>query len=168
MFMRPGSGCIISFIAKLLGNERLYLANDLNIDACLATQVTANVNNVAIEVVHTSFFEGMERLHGKVDLLVFNPPYVPSEEEELNREDLYAAWAGGVDGREVIDQLLPVVNPLLSIGGCFYMMVILENKPKEIQTIMEGFGFRSEGVILKRRAFNELLHVLKFVKVREA
>lgn len=35
---------------------------------------------------------------------------MPTDEDELHRDDLYAAWAGGVDGREVIDQLLPKVN----------------------------------------------------------
>lgn len=29
---------------------------------------------VSVEVIHTSFYGGMERLQGKVDLLVFNPP----------------------------------------------------------------------------------------------
>jgi len=161
----PGSGCVITFLAQLLGPDRLYLAHDINFDACVATTVTAKVNTVKVEVIHTRFTEGVERLHGKVDLLVFNPPYVPTDEEELGREDLYAAWAGGKDGREVIDQLLPQLYPLLSVGGCFYLMVIEENKPKELQRIMESLGFKSDGIILKRRAHNELLHVLKFIKL---
>jgi hypothetical protein len=33
--------------------------------------------------------------------------YVPTEEDELGHDDIYAAWAGGEDGRQVLDNLLP-------------------------------------------------------------
>lgn len=42
----PGSGCIITFLAKLLGPDRMYFANDINFAACLATQLTSQVNQV--------------------------------------------------------------------------------------------------------------------------
>ena len=35
--------------------------------------------------------------------------YVPTEADELGRTDIVAAYAGGMDGREVIDQFLPLV-----------------------------------------------------------
>ena len=43
----------------------------------------------------------------KIDVLVFNPPYVPSEKEELGRDDLYAAWAGGDTGVDTLEVLIP-------------------------------------------------------------
>ena len=51
----------------------------------------------------------LTRLAGQVDVLLFNPPYVPSDESEMQGRDLSRAWAGGVDGRQVLDQLLPNV-----------------------------------------------------------
>lgn len=60
---------------------------------------------------------------------------------------LSASWAGGKNGREVwrvykrlltlyillhmqvIDLLLPQVEPLLSVGGCFYLLTVKENNP---------------------------------------
>jgi len=155
------------FLASLsIGSNCAYFATDINFKACLATRKTAQVNGVHVNVIHTSLVDAVAKgLAGKVDFLVFNPPYVPTEEDELGRDDLYCAWAGGLDGRVVIDQLLPQVHGLLSEGGCFYLQVIIENRPKQIASLMEQkFGLKYEGVVLQRRAQNELLHVLKFSK----
>jgi methylase of polypeptide subunit release factors len=50
------------------------------------------------------------RLSGSVDVLVFNPPYVPTPAADVGASrGLAAAWAGGVDGRQVTDRLLPIL-----------------------------------------------------------
>lgn len=50
------------------------------------------------------------RIDGTVDLLLFNPPYVPTPEEEITRGGIAAAWAGGERGRVVIDRVMPQVR----------------------------------------------------------
>lgn len=50
------------------------------------------------------------RLQRKIDLLIFNPPYVPTIGEEVygaqSMANIAGAWAGGTDGMQVTDVLL--------------------------------------------------------------
>lgn len=65
----------------------------------------------------------LPRLSRGIDLLVFNPPYVPTFDSEAseaqNDRDISGAWAGGADGMQVTDMLLDQlgVSPLMFIGG---------------------------------------------------
>ena len=56
-----------------------------------------------LDTINTKFLNGFKC---DIDISVFNPPYVPTPSEECNANDIRASWAGGVDGREVIDELL--------------------------------------------------------------
>ncbi|KAL9649815.1 hypothetical protein ABK040_009628 [Willaertia magna] len=119
------------------------------------------------DVVQCSFHSAFKnRLKNKIDVLIFNPPYVPSEEEEVGHEDIRAAYAGGEDGRKVIDVFLPMVKEILSEKGVFYFVVIEENKPEEIIEILsrEEYGSFIGSVVLKKRILGEYLYILKFVR----
>lgn len=113
-----------------------------------------------------SCFEG--RMAGKVDVLVFNPPYVVTEPEELRRavreRDLAAAWAGGTDGTEVLDRLIPRLPALLSPRGVFYLVAIAENKPTAISRRLLALGFVPK-IVLTTVAAQEKLLVIRFTRV---
>jgi hypothetical protein len=49
-----------------------------------------------------------------------------------------ASYAGGIDGREVIDSFLPQIPIFLSEKGVCYLVLVRENKPKEIQQILSS------------------------------
>ena len=120
------------------------------------------------------------RMQGAVDILVFNPPYVPTPNEEVARQGIAAAWAGGDRGRVVVDRLLPMVPQVLAPGGVFYLVSVPENQPHgawrvlmqcvlarvtsaEIARLLGDCGLEGCCVCTKR-ADEELLSVWRFVK----
>ncbi len=68
-------------------------------------------NQLTIECVKTDLLTTLKnRDFGEIDVLLFNPPYVPSEHTDISTKlvtGIDAAWAGGKRGREVLDRLLP-------------------------------------------------------------
>lgn len=160
-----GSGCVITYLGQLLQSLGHFnfalMATDINPHALRCTKQTAKVNEVPVEAVRCSLLSGLiAQLSGRVDVLLFNPPYVPTPDEEVRGCDIEASWAGGEDGRRVIDQVLPMIKGLLSPRGCLYMILVKENKPNEIAEICAENGLTTE-IVVMRRAKNEGLMVMK-------
>jgi len=162
MEIGSGSGCVITHLGSLLPHAAL-LAGDINRAAATTTLAMAVANGRRVDAVHMDLLTGLRP--GSVDVLIFNPPYVPTSEEELAEAiaatDISAAWAGGTRGRRVLDRLLPTLGDALSARGLFYLLGVAENEPQEIATLLrEQHGMRSE-VIAERRAQNERLFVMR-------
>lgn len=94
-----------------------------------------------------------------VDVLLFNPPYVPSESvpvpssassspEVLDRHKVFErdsnclalATDGGVDGMEVTNQLLEQIPEILSARGVAYVLLCAQNRPNEVKQRIRGWG----------------------------
>nr|XP_021525121.1 hemK methyltransferase family member 2 [Aotus nancymaae] len=81
-----GSGVVSAFLASVIGPQALYMCTDINPEAAACTLETARCNGVHIQPVITDLVKGLlPRLKEKVDLLVFNPPYVVTPPEEVKR-----------------------------------------------------------------------------------
>ncbi|XP_014391515.1 PREDICTED: hemK methyltransferase family member 2 [Myotis brandtii] len=177
----------------MIGPQALYMCTDINPKAAACTLETARCNRVHVHPVITDLVKGLlPRLKEKVDLLVFNPPYVvtPPEEDIMRQwvqekkeimkirnlevisgrhnipvgsHGIEAAWAGGRNGREVMDRFFPLVPDLLSPRGLFYLVTIKENNPEDILETMKVRGLQGT-IALSRRAGQEILSVLRFTK----
>ncbi|CAL5355609.1 unnamed protein product [Camellia sinensis] len=98
---------------------------------------------------------------GLVDVMVVNPPYVPTPEDVVGREGIASAWAGGENGWSVIDKILPIADKLLSDRGWLYMVTLTANNPSEICLQMREKGYASR-IVVQRSTEEESLHVIKF------
>lgn len=126
------------------------------------TQAALEAHGVHADVIATDIVSGLEkRLAGMVDVVVVNPPYVPTPEEEIGCKGIASSWAGGLNGRQVIDRILPAVQELLSEKGWLYMIALEDNDPLDICHLMNEKGYASR-VLLKRCTEEESLYVLKF------
>ena len=159
-----GSGVVSTFAAKMLGSETFYLCTDINEKAVDITRRTANQNSVLLNPILMNLAGALlQRLQSSVDLLLFNPPYVVTPPEEVGSTGIEASWAGGIDGREVINRFLHQVPNLLSDVGVFYLVVIKENKPEDIGLILSACNL-SMKTVLSRRSGPEYLSVLRFTR----
>jgi release factor glutamine methyltransferase len=131
-----GTGYVLASLALALkkdcGATPRLLATDVNPRAAAATISTLAAHGLGslADVVVTDLVQCLQpRMNGLIDLLVFNPPYVSTPDEEVARGGLAAAWAGGNRGRVVIDRLLPLLPALLSSRGEVLMICLQENQP---------------------------------------
>ncbi|CAK9136976.1 unnamed protein product [Ilex paraguariensis] len=160
-----GSGYIITSLALILGQEAngaYYMATDINPHAVKVTRETLDAHGVDAELITTDIASGLaRRLAGLVDVIVVNPPYVPTPEEEVGRGGIASAWAGGENGRSVIDKILPIADILLSDKGWLYMVTLTANSPSDICRQMRQKGYASR-IVLQRSTEEESLHIVKF------
>jgi methylase of polypeptide subunit release factors len=93
-----------------------YIATDVNPAAVASTERTAAENGVdGVRAIRSDLVTAVaDDIAGRVDVLLFNPPYVVTPSSEVGTADIAAAWAGGTNGREVTDRLLPLVPTLLT------------------------------------------------------
>ncbi|KAL8101469.1 uncharacterized protein LOC141684266 isoform X2 [Apium graveolens] len=160
-----GSGYVITSLALILGHVEggaYYMATDINPYAIQVTSETLEAHGVYAELIRTDIASGLEgRLGGSVDVIVCNPPYVPTPEDEVGRDGIASSWAGGENGRRVIDKILPIADNLLSDKGWLYMVLLTENNPSEVCLQMREKGYASR-IVVQRSTEEETLHIVKF------
>ncbi|ELA42240.1 uncharacterized protein VICG_00639 [Vittaforma corneae ATCC 50505] len=98
--------------------------------------------------IRTDLLRGINQ--DKIDVVVFNPPYVPDFDCPI--------VGGGVNGREVIDRF---VNEIAV--NVFYLLVIEANKPLEILENIRGKGYEVD-VLKVRKIVGETLIILRAAK----
>ncbi|XP_062548947.1 uncharacterized protein LOC134213686 [Armigeres subalbatus] len=167
----PGSGIIVTALSKAFGNCVSYcIGVDINPRACRVTKRTGQLNDCQVEVINMDLLGGLR--DGCVDLLVFNPPYVPTADAdscelegrigEFSAEghNLVKSWAGGFDGMVVTKRVLKDLDRILSKDGVFYLLLLKENRPLKVIDFLKIEGFIGK-IIKERKIRGEHLFVLK-------
>ena len=109
----------------------------------------ANENSKKLELHHRSKFKTIDLNNinvGKYDLIVSNPPYIPSKDiknlskDIINYEPL-SALDGGSDGLDLIKKVIYKSNCLLKVNGIL-ALEIGTNQYKKVSKILKHYKFR--------------------------
>jgi release factor glutamine methyltransferase len=107
-----GSG-IIALTAAEEGADATAI--DISRRAVLTVRLNALRNRQTVRACRGRLFEPVAG--ERFDCIVSNPPYVPSDSEELPRRGASRAWAAGRDGRVVLDEICREAPNHLVPGG---------------------------------------------------
>lgn len=162
-----GSGIVITALAMALKThcQPYHLAIDINVDACKITRKTAMQNLVEIDTVQMDLLTCI-RNDCVFDVVVFNPPYVVTNDDEIsNRQILSKTWAGGTNGRTVMARVFPKIPRILSDTGTFYLLVIKENDPEHILRTFIDLNMMGS-IVAERKIRGEHLYILRFKRIK--
>lgn len=142
-----GSG----LIAAEIGRIARVVATDINPHAV----ISARRNGV--DVVRTDLFLG---IRGPFDLVLFNPPYLPTQPEERTDDWLEHALDGGVSGRAVIERFARHVGDILVPDGRILLLISSLTGFMEVRDLFYCHGFSAE-IAIQQVIEGEVLYVLR-------
>ena len=156
-----GSGAIAIAVYKELEKNRRKVsvtASDISAEALELAKENALENNADIAFVQSDLFS---RIRGRYNIIVSNPPYIPTKEiESLQREvrdfEPRGALDGGEDGLDFYRRIAENATKYLSRGG----MLIMEVGLGEAEEVVKLFKYCDYAMILK-----DLQGVDRFVKI---
>jgi release factor glutamine methyltransferase len=146
-----GSGYIAH---RLAGKVSLIVATDINPHACRVA------SSHGVGVARADLTAG---IRGRFDLVLFNPPYLPTKPGERIDDWLEKALDGGESGREVIARLVSDLPRVLAPGGRVLLVVSELTGAGEVLDLFTGAGFAAE-ITRRTRIEGEDLMVVKGVR----
>ena len=135
-----GSGIVAMYASKLTDD---ITVTDINFDACLLAE--KNFKDIGIENIEILFGNLFEPVKNrKFDVILFNTPYLPTEDDEVLDDTINYAFDGGLNGRKVIDLFLNEVGDHLNDGGIVQMIQSSLSGNEETLEKLDHLGFIAE------------------------
>ncbi|WP_435194198.1 HemK2/MTQ2 family protein methyltransferase [Natronomonas sp. EA1] len=141
-----GSGWVAQRVAET-GAE--VVASDVNPHAC------EQARERGVPVVRADLTEPFRT--GSFDWVLFNPPYLPLDEEAFRDDWMEVALTGGETGREVIEPFLEGVGRVLAPGGSVLMLVSSLTDIEEVASYADDQGLAAETVTEESHPFERLV-----------
>ncbi len=133
-----GSGAIAITIAK--NSQAKVTAVDISEDALKVAKENAKNNNVQVKFVESNLFDAFRRFT-KFDVIVSNPPYIPSKvidnlEDEVKKFDPIIALDGGADGLDFYKKIIDEAPKRLTRNGKIYFEVGI-NQALDVKKLLQ-------------------------------
>jgi release factor glutamine methyltransferase len=145
-----GTGC--GFLG-ILAAKKAYevVAVDFNPYAIRCAKKNSELNSVRFKMffVQASLFTALNP-YATFDLILFNAPYLPSEKGE-DTSWIGRAWAGGVNGREVVDRFIVEAPEHLKPQG---RVLLMQSTLTGVERTL--WGFSAQGLLASVKAKHKL------------
>ncbi|PIT84034.1 hypothetical protein COU37_05245 [Candidatus Micrarchaeota archaeon CG10_big_fil_rev_8_21_14_0_10_45_29] len=151
-----GSGFVCISLAKIKPGAKV-IACDINKAAVAACKKNAKTNGVRIGVFESDLFSSIEKGE-KFDFILFNPPYLPTEEKEKVKGNLNFAFDGGKSGLEAVFRFLEEAGKYLKKGGKILLVASDAANLKKLRSKIKKCKF-SYKIIGKESFFFERIYV---------
>ncbi|MDR0910981.1 MAG: methyltransferase [Methanobrevibacter sp.] len=156
-----GTGTGIIAIAAS-NKAKSIIATDINFNALEIAEKNIKKNNIGnIDLKFGNLFEPVEG--EKFDLILFNTPYLPTDEDDILEGDINFAFDGGLNGRNVIDEFLNNVKDYLNETGKVQLIQSsLSNVEKTLKRLLD-LGFIAEITAKEHIFFEDILLISGFL-----
>ncbi len=139
-----GSGCIILSVAKAV-EEGIFVGLDISDQALSLARENAKLNALEHKVYFARSDGCGEFDPGSVDILVSNPPYIPSAvvdrlDTRIRDHEPRLALDGGSDGLDLYRNLIFDAVMVVKPGGSVFFE-IGDDQGAQVSTLLDEFGF---------------------------
>jgi len=148
-----GSGILAAYCARR-GSE--VTASDVNVDVVQDLRLTATRLRISMRLVVSDLFSKIDE---RFDIVVFNPPYLPSARAEDRTTD------GGKHGTRIIKNFLKLLGQHLTENGFAMLLVSSLNHPEDLARDYPGLLFEA---IRQRLLFFESIYVMRVEQKKPA
>lgn len=137
-----GSGCILLSLLHY-SNDCEGTGVDISKEALRVAALNAELLGIKADFLKSDLYE---KVTGKFDLLVSNPPYIerkviPTLMEEVREYDPYIALDGGEDGLDFYRRIIGGAQDYLKRGGQI-LMEIGSGQAKAVSELLREAGFK--------------------------
>ena len=128
-----GTGALA--IAAAQAGARSVTATDLSHRSVATARANGILRGASLRVRRGDLFTPVRS--ERFDLVLANPPYVPSATDRLPRHTVGRSWDAGPDGRVLIDRICAQVAGMLTVGGA---VLLAQSTLCDEQRTMELLG----------------------------
>jgi release factor glutamine methyltransferase len=143
-----GSGIQLKNLLELGIKKQNIFACDINPEA------VKYCKKLGFNCIKSNLFE---KIYGKFDFILFNPPYLP--EDSAEPKDSQIATTGGKKGGEIINNFLQQATEHLAKEGAIFLLT---------SSLTKGINWKgyTKKIIAKQKLFFEEIYVWK-IKLKE-
>lgn len=150
-----GSGCISLSLAYYFKGKIFIYAVDIEDEALKIAKKNLEKLNLEkkVRILKGDLFKGIENLNleEKVDIIVSNPPYIPSKtinslQEEVKKHEPIKALDGGEDGLDFYRRIVPESKKYLNKTGLLVLEIGYDQGEK-VSNIFKAEGYRDIEII---------------------